>query len=349
MIALFKPFMPELPELQTILKSGKLAYGEYTKQFESELRKRFNTENLLVVSSYSVAISIILRAFGIKFDDEIVLSPMACLVSTLPYAEMGLKIKWCDIDNTTGTIDPASLRKSISNKTKAIVHNHYCGYLGYMDEVNAIAKERGIPVIDDGIEGFGSEYNGKMLGVCGSDATVFSLSAVRPLNTIEGGIIIFQDRDKYELALKIRDCGIDRVVFRDEIGEINPECDVSEVGYSAMMSNVNAYIGIEQLKHIDDLLNKQRTQAKKWDTFFQAKNDCRPLSIRSTLPNYWVYGILADDKRECILKFREQGLYASGVHINNNRYSVFGKSCILPGVNDFNNRFVALPCGWWMK
>lgn len=349
MIPLFKPFMPELPKLQTVLQSGRLAYGEYTKQFESELKKRFNTEYLMVVSSYGEAISIVLRTLGIEFGDEIVMSPMACLVSTQPYAEMGLKVKWCDIDNTTGTIDPDSLKKTISSKTKLIVHNHYCGYLGYVDEVNAIARERGIPAIDDGIEGFGSMYGDKMLGACGSDVTVFSLSAVRPLNTIEGGIIIFQDRNNYEIALRIRDCGIDRTAFRDEIGEINPACDISEIGYSAMMSNVNAYIGIEQLKHIDKLLNKHRMQAKKWDDFFQENSICRPISVRDTLPNYWVYGILSNNKRECILKFREQGYYASGVHINNDRYSVFGKNCTLSGVNDFNDRFVALPCGWWME
>ena len=298
---------------------------------------------------YCIAISIALRTLGIKFGDEIVLSPMACLVATQPYAEMGLKVKWCDVDNTTGTIYPTSLKKSITSKTKLIVHNHYCGYLGYIDEVNAIAKERGVPVIDDGIEGFGSIYNGKILGACGSDVTVFSMSAVRPLNTVEGGIIIFRDKDKYELALQIRDCGINRAAFRDEIGEINPACDVSRIGYSAMMSNVNAYIGIEQLKHIDSLLIKQRAQAKKWDTFFQKKNFFKPICVRDTLPNYWVYGILSDNKRESILALREQGYYASGVHINNNRYSVFGNNCILPGVDDFNNRFVALPCGWWME
>ena len=350
MIPLFKPYVPELPLLQSVMQSGQLAYGEYTKQFENDLKRYFNTENLLVVNSFFTAIAVAVKTLGLNYGDEIIMSPMACLVSTQPYASMDLSIKWCDVDKLTGTIDPQYLRKNITPNTKLIVHNHFCGYPGHIDEVNLIAKEKNIPVIDDCIEAFGSEYKGKKLGVCGSDVTVFSLSAVRPLNTVEGGIIIFKDSNLYQKALRVRDSGINRSKFRNSLGEISKECDITEIGYSAMMSNLNGYIGLEQIKYVDMLLEKHKTRATIWNECFLDAKECKPVKVvQGGMPNYWVYGVLADDKESFIRQYREKGYYASGVHINNNNYSVFGKSDTLPGVKEFNDHFVALPCGWWMK
>jgi hypothetical protein len=75
----------------------------------------------------------------------------------------------------------------------------------------------------------------------------------------------------------------------------------------------------------------------------------KPLPLNNALPNYWIYGILVPDKREYLKMFREKGFYASGVHLNNNVYSVFGDKKELPGVKKFYNSFLALPSGWWVK
>ena len=349
MIPLFKPYMPQLPELDAILQSGRLAGGEYTVAFEECLKKYFNEKYLIVTNTFSSAISVAITSLGLGFGDEIIASPMGCLVSTQPYAASGLKIIWCDVDSSRGTLSPDALRKAISPRTRAIIHNHFCGYAGHIDEINEIAAEHGIPVIDDGIECFGSEYKGKKIGNCGSDVSIFALSAVRIPNTVDGGVIIFKDEEKYKKALRVRDCGINREIFRDDIGEISPKCDISEIGYSAVMSNVNAYIGMEQMRCADELIKKQRSNALAWRKRLLESREGVPIEIGDALPNYWVFGILADNKRETILRFREKGYYASGVHINNNVYSVFGDMRELTGVNEFYNRFVALPCGWWIK
>ena len=67
------------------------------------------------------------------------------------------------------------------------------------------------------------------------------------------------------------------------------------------------------------------------------------------MPNYWVFGVLSENKKRDLLTFREQGYYASGVHLPNSFYSVFGSSLTLKGVKEFNNKFFAIPCGWWMN
>ena len=126
-------------------------------------------------------------------------------------------------------------------------------------------------------------------------------------------------------------------------------CDISEIGYSATMSNVNAYIGLTQMEQTDILLEKQRQQAEKWHQFFSEQSVYLPIYCEGCKPNYWIYGIMADDKLGTIKKFREMGYYASGVHIRNDYYSVFGnQEAVLCGVDEFYKKFVALPCGWWM-
>lgn len=349
MIPLFKPYMPELPELENILHSGALAYGEWTKKFENALQAYFGAPYVMVTNTFGNAITLTLKSLDI-YDGNVIASPMGCLDSTQPYVANGLNVRWADIDFHTGSLDPASVEKRITADTRAIVHNHFCGYPGHIDEINKIGQEHGIPVIDDGIECLGSEYKGKLIGSCGSDVTIFCLTAVRFLNCIDGAAIIFKSREAYEKAILLRDNGIDRSRFRDERGEINPDCDVSIPGYDAKMSNVNGYIGYQQMQHLQELLLKHRQNAEKWTQRLIEEKSVKELEHAEMNPNYWVYGILTDDKIKTIDKFREEGFYASGVHIRNDIYSVFGKADIeLPGVEYFNEHFVGLPCGWWIS
>lgn len=335
--------------MDEILHSGQLAYGEYTKQFEKKLSEFFGTPYVIAVSSFNMAIQVALTTLGLKLGDEIIASPMACLASTQPYQSAGYKVCWADIDPQRGTLDPESVRNEIKKSTKAIIHNHFCGYPGYIDEINEIANKFGIPVIDDGIECFGSEYKGRKIGKSGSDAAVFSLNPVRIPNCINGGIVVFKRREDYAKSLLIRDCGIDRSLFRDELGEIRPECDISLDGYSATMSNVNGYIGVEQMNYVNTIIMKQRKNAEKWDEKLDSIH-LKALDTENSKPNFWVYGTLADDKMATIREWREKGYYASGVHMRNDIYSVFGKQNVkLSGVEEFYNHFVALPCGWWME
>ena len=351
MISLYKPHMPsDLTELQDILYSGNLACGIYSKKFEDLLGQYIGGEPVLAINSFHMAISVVLSVFDIGIGDEVIASPMACLASTQPIVTNGVRVIWADVDPHTGTLDPDSVRQKITQKTKAIIHNHFCGYPGYIDEILDIGRTKGIYVIDDGIEAFGSEYKSKKTGNCGADATVFSFTAVRIPNTIDGGAVILRDRDLYMKALQIRDCGIDRKHFRDELGEINPEYDITLKGYSATMSNVNAYLGIQQMKDIESILEKQRKNAHFWKDKIQKQVlKAESLERREISPNYWVYGMLVQNKREEIVKLRESGWYASGVHLNNNRYSLFGKQSLLPGVQEFYEHYVAVPCGWWIE
>ncbi len=340
-----------LLELEDILYSGFLSYGKWGKRFETKLQDYIGINQLLVTNTYSSAIQIALTALDLKSGDEVIASPMSCLASNQPLATFGLKIVWADIDPSTGTLNPDEVKGKITPKTKLIFHNHFCGYIGYVDEINAIGKEYGIPVIDDCVEAFGSKYKNKIAGNLDVDITLFSFQTVRLPNTMDGGAIVFNNKELFEKALLIRDFGIRRSIFRDKNNEISPDCDISLHGYGATMSEVNSYIGCMQMDGIEQLLSTQQDNAVKWNEWFDRNlRTVRRLNQRKdTLPNYWVYGVLADDKMKIMLKFREKGFYASGVHLNNNIYTVFQNKIELKGVNNFMNAFFAIPTGWWVE
>lgn len=154
----------------------------------------------------------------------------------------------------------------------------------------------------------------------------------------------------YAKAMKIRDYGIDRTMFRDELNEISRDCDIMLEGYGALMPEFNSIIGNKQMIDIDELLLKQKINSVAWSNKLKEYNNLNSMVINDFVePNFWIYGVLADDKVEAIKYFRSVGFYATSVHINNNIYSVFKNNENLKGVSEFYKKFVALPCGWWVE
>ena len=350
MIPLFKPYMPqELPELNTILHSGALAYGQWGLEFERRLGEYIGNNLILATNSFNVAYQVLLTTLDIKPEDEVIGSPMTCLASNQPFSTHGVQIIWADIEPSTGMLDSENVRKKITPKTKAVLMNHFCGYVGYVDEMVSLCKEKGLYLIEDAIEGFGAESKSKKVGNLGADATVYSFQTVRLPNTIDGGAVSFKEVALYEKAKLVRDYGIDRPRFRDELKEISPLCDISQPGYGATPSEINSYVGWMQMEKINGLIEQQRKQARVWDALFEGK-DIMPVSlVDNTKPNYWVYGVLTGNKREFMEEWRCKGYYASGVHLPNTYYSIFGKHIDLKGVGEFYSKYVALPCGWWVN
>jgi perosamine synthetase len=351
MIPLFKVFMPsEVHEgINDVLNSGQLVYGEHTKNFESKLQEYVGNENILAISGNSVLFA--LRLLGIKANDEVIVSPMSCLMTTQPIVAVGAKVIWADIDPMTGSLDPEYVKKKITSKTKAIVHYHWAGYPGYINEINAIAKEHGVYVIEDATESFGAEYNGEKLGNNGTDVVCYSFTPVRLPNAIDGGGVAFESKALFNKAVLMRDLGIDRSKFRDSLGEISDLCDISTIGDSAMMNNVSGYVGASQIEHLDELYSIQRENAKKWQEHFSDNKEIALLNTRNnTNPSYWAFTILSNHRDDLLQKFRNDGFYASKMHLRNDLYTVFKSSAKdLKGINDFSNKQLNLPCGWWMN
>lgn len=353
MIPVFKPYMPQSieKELIGILNSGQLAYGKYGREFEKSIGEFIGNEKVVTTATYNHALLMVLSILDLKQGDEVIANPVSCLASNQPFVVKGLSIKWIDIDPSTGTMDATQLKGLISTKTKAIFNNLFCGYAGDLEEVYKVGEEYGIPVIDDCIEGFGTKFKGKYTGNTGADITVFSFQTVRLPNTIDGGALVFKDSNLFEKAKLVRDYGINRKIFRLPNGEINPDCDITLEGYGATISEVNSFIGLKQMDVIGELLLQQKHNASEWTQFIKDKRKkVTPLFINKDCePNYWVYGVLAEDKPNFIKEMKLAGFYATSVHVNNNIYSVFKNKTELMGVNEFMKKFVALPSGWWVS
>lgn len=351
MIPLLKVFMPANIEglLGEILHSGQLSYGCHSQEFERKVQSFIGNEHFIATSSFNAAMIMALYLADVRPGDEVISSPMSCLATNQPIMTSDATIVWADIDPWTGSLDPDDVARKITDRTKAIVHCHWAGNPGYIEEINRLAKDAGVVVIEDASESFGSEYMGNLVGNNGTDMVCFSFETIRMPNTIDGGGISFRDESLYQKALLVRDYGINRVEFRDEQGEINARCDIGLRGYGAKMNNLSGFIGSRQMDCLADILEKQRNNGAVWDDYFRKNKHAEPIkSTASSKQNYWVYNVLTDERDKTLLSLRSKGYYASKLHLRNDVYSVFGVSKKhLPGVTSFNDRILCLPCGWW--
>ena len=333
--------------LPIVLNSGEIAYGEHSKRFENKLQSFIGNPNVLAISGNSIFFA--LKLLGIKEGDEVIVSPMSCLMTTQPIVYAGAKVVWADIDPNTGSLDPESVKEKITSKTKAIIHYHWAGYPGYIDEINKLASEHGIKVIEDATESFGAEYKGLKLGNTKTDIVCYSFTPVRLPNALDGGGLAFNCSDLFKKALLLRDLGIDRSKFRDKLGEISKDLDISTIGDSSAMNNVSGFIGASQMDYLNDLYSKQRENAKQWERYFENEPEVKILNRRNnTNPSYWCFTILSNQRDALLNDFRDKGFYASKLHLRNDLYSVFGSSAMnYKGVNEFSKRQLNIPCGWW--
>ena len=350
MIPLYKVFMPtNVSEgVVKILNSGQLAYGTYTKEFEEKLRNFVGNQNILAISGNSVFFA--LKLLNLKQNDEVISSPMSCLATNQPVVYNGSRIIWADIDPYTGSLDPEDVKRKITSRTKVIIHYHWSGYPGYIDEINTLAKEKGIIVIEDASESFGAEYKGKILGNTNTDIVCYSFTPVRLPNAIDGGGLAFNNKSLFDKALLMRDYGINRSNFRDDLGEISADCDISMPGDGCSMNNVSGFIGSTQMDYISELYSKQRNNASKWQEYFNNKEVISLDKRKEINPSFWSYTILTENRDQLLKDFRAKGYYASKMHLRNDLYSVFNSSAYdFTGVNEFSDKQLNLPCGWWVK
>lgn len=351
MIPMYKVFMPKEASngVTKVLNSGMLACGKYTKKFETHLQNYIGNPYLITLSANPIVFA--LKVLDIKAGDEIIVSPMSCLMTTQPIIWLGAKVIWADIDPLTGSLDPDSVKSNITKNTKAIIHYHWAGYPGYINEINSIAAEFGINVIEDATESFGAQYYNKKIGNTGSHITCFSFTPVRIPNAIDASGISFNTRELFEKAKLMIDLGIDRENFRDDIGEISTNCDIFLPGNSLKLNNVSGYVGASQVKYLDELLKAQKYNSGFWKDYFTDIVNCELVGIRKNVkPSFWAFTVLTKNRDELLLDFRRKGLMASKIHLRNDIYSVFGKNKpLLKGVEKFSSEQLNLPCGWWLN
>lgn len=352
LIPMFKPYIPKNIDMNIPLQNDNISFGHYGKKFESRLKQFFNNEYTITINSFNNAYFVLLQSLGIKHGDEVLVSPLACLESIQPLKAYGLNIKFIDVDRNTGLIELDEIRKACCDKTKLVIINHYLGNVFNIKEIVNFLEEKSIILINDCIEAFGAKINDNYLGDIQLRSNfIFNFSAVRNPNTVTGACICTHDEIVFKTLQRVRDNGIDRNYFRKKDGEINEEYDISVIGYSGMMNELNSYLGCMQMDNIDKIFAYQNKNALKWklilSKYFPEVQD-NFYNDSCTTPNYWVYGFHTSSKKTTIDKLEKIGFSSSKVHINNNIYSLFNM-IELKNVRQFMEDFLAVPSGWWIQ
>lgn len=351
MIPLFKVNMPKSvdePLLKT-LHCGMIGQDKQVDKFEDALIPWFGNKRVLTLNSGTSALQLALKLAGVGPGDTVISTPMTCSATNAPIAASGADIIWADINPRTGNIDPESIESNVWTSTKAIVCVHWAGYPCPMREIQTIADEHGLKVIEDAAHAFGAFYKGRRVGSI-SDYTEFTFQAIKHMTTVDGGALTCKSDEDYARGKLLRWYGIDRESPRTDM---RCELDIAEIGYKYHMNDVAATIGLEQLKHVQKILIKHMDNAQYYNEELERRGikRCQPLDYKDDrISSYWLYTMLVDD-REAFRKFMNaNGIAASAVHSRNDTHSCFKKYRIqeLPGVDEFSAHQVSIPVGWWV-
>ncbi|WP_461538469.1 DegT/DnrJ/EryC1/StrS family aminotransferase [Spongorhabdus nitratireducens] len=286
-----QPFLPfatpdigdsEISEVIDSLKNGWLTTGPKVKQLEKNFSEYLGDGvTALAVNSATSGLHLALEALGISEGDEVILPSYTFTATAEVIKYLGATPVFVDIDAFTYNISPESVLNAISPKTKAIMPVHFAGLACDMSPLFDIAKKFNLSIIEDAAHAFPASYKGKKIGTLESDATVFSFYANKTMTTAEGGMIVSSNPELIKRAKTMRLHGINRDVF-DRYNSHLPSWyyEVEAPGYKYNMPDINAAIGIHQLKRIDNFLEKRNKLAQFY--FDNLKN--LPLTLPPT-PN----------------------------------------------------------------
>lgn len=336
--------------LAAALDSGALASGPAIAEFEAALGRWIGNPDCVATVDRAAALTLALRRCGVGPGTGVLVSPLSCLATTMPIANLHARPVWCDVDPATGMLDPAEIARRRTPATRAIIHYHWGGDVGPLGDLQSAARAAGLPLIADASAALGAEYRGARLGATGSDYTVLSFYAVNPLNTIEGGALCCPTPADAEAVRWQRRFGIHQPTFRTPGGDLNPASDIPVTGYSFAMTNVTARLGLCQLRAVDGLVARHQANGRHFDA---ALRDFDGLTLLDRpadgLSAYWVYALRARHRDALVAQLHARGIGAQRLHLRNDRYSCFEPApWPLPGVDAFDAENLAVPCGWWV-
>lgn len=332
-----------------VLRSGQIASGPKVPEFEQALGELIQRSHVVSTSDMTSALMLALRLAGVKSGDEVLTLAFSCLSSNSPIALVGARPVWIDIDPDTASVSVEDFRRALTPKTKAVTLYHVAGYPGPIQAIADICRERGITVIEDCNNALGAEQDGRPVGAIG-DFAVYSFYPNRQINGIEGGALVCPDAATADRARALRRFGINASTFRDQMGEINPESDVTEIGWSAGFSQLNAAVALANLPDVKARWRRTVTNARFLESVCRDIRGLRAITpLPGAEPAYWGFLVLAERRDDVLAGLKNCGVQASRMHYRNDGYSGFGAiSRSLPGTDEFMRSVIALPCGWWL-
>jgi perosamine synthetase len=261
--------MEEQEAVLEVMRAGAPSCGPWVKRFEEEFAGYCGAEYGLAVTSGTTGLQLAMIAAGVGPGDEVITTPLSWIATANAAAGLGAAVIFADVDERTLNLDPASVEKKITPRTKAILPVHLYGQCSDMDALNDLARPRNIRVVEDAAHAAGAEYKGRKAGSLG-DIAVFSFHQQKNMVTLgEGGLITTSDKSLYLRMLSHRSlCCLTydpkgKYLPLDEtihpMGKRYWFLDFEEIGFNYRMTDVQAAVGLVQLRKLDSL-NQRRMQ-----------------------------------------------------------------------------------------
>lgn len=256
--------------------------GSKHKKLETQLKEYLGVENISLMTNGHLSLELGLQAMNLK--GEVITTPFTFASTTHAIVRNGLTPVFCDIDPDSYTIDVTKIESLITDKTCAIVPVHVYGNVCNIEEIERIAKKYDLKVIYDAAHTFGVRYKGKGIGAFG-DASMFSFHATKVFNTIEGGCMCFHDSSYEKELYKLKNFGIKN------------ETVVDGVGSNAKMNEFQAAMGLCNLRHVDEEIQKRKKITERYRKNFQGTEGIKLSPVQKDVEsNYAYFPVVIDEK-----------------------------------------------------
>ncbi len=321
-IPLFKPdFGKEEEEaLIKVIRSGWIAQGMQVKLFEEKIAEhiRIEPDRVVALSSGTAALHLALICAGISAGDEVLVPSMGFVATAEAVVYCNAVPVFTDVDKWLHTSDVSAFESKLSNKTKAIMPVHVYGRMAPMDKLTDWARDKGLIVIEDAAPAFGAALSGKPAGLWG-EYGCYSLQSSKPLTAGDGGILIAPNKEKADEARCLRFQGANVWDFTNIDFSDFWEEDFIKLGYSYRMTDLQAAVGLVQLKRYTEITAKKVELFNQYnellssasDKIFLPPEDVNNLPSTTALQQYII--VIKDggkEKRDGIVKkARKKGIF----------------------------------------
>ncbi len=332
----------EIKAVEEVLRSGMLRQGEKVEEFERLFSEKVGAKFAIAVSSGTAALHIAYLAILEKCSE--VLVPAFTHISTASMVCFsGCKPVFCDIDPRTFTIDIEDVKEKITSKTSAIAPVHLFGNACDVDGLIEIAEDHQLNIIWDAAQALGTEYNGRDVGSF-DDVVCYSFYPTKNITTGEGGMIATNDPELNRKCRLLREHGQESKYYH------------TMLGFNYRMTDVEAAIGIEQLKKLDEFLERRIKNAEFFTKHLSKIKGLQTPYVKNGVKHtYNQYSILVDEKGfgmsrdELVKLLKENGIgvavhYPRPLHLQPIFMEMFGaKEGDLPVSEEISRRILSLP------
>ncbi|MGA7240355.1 MAG: DegT/DnrJ/EryC1/StrS family aminotransferase [Bryobacteraceae bacterium] len=349
----------EITEVVETLRSGWLTTGPRVARFERDFCERTGAPHAIAVNSATAGLHLALAALEIGPGQEVITTPMTFCATVQAILHVGATPVLADI-GSDGNIDPEQIKKRITSRTRAIIPVHMAGLPCDMEAIWALAKQRGINVIEDAAHAAGASYNGRSIGAGpdgaagASDAVVFSFYATKNLTTGEGGMITTH---RPELAQRMRMLalhGVSHDAWDRYTDRGDWRYDVLAHGFKYNMSDIQAAIGIHQLRKLNQFVERRALLASMYHEAFADMDELETPPDNLLCRHAWHLYILrlnlstcGVDRGEFIQKLKQKGIGASVHFIPIPMLRYFARLPLaqyaVPRARDLFPRIISLP------